>query len=145
MSTTPAPSASDAGLLVRVVPFVPLGIGLLALLNLGPAIWIAVAPYSFFHQIGPFGVYNGHFLGDAAAFEGGIGLALAAAVRWPALRAGTLAAALGATALHALNHWIDVNHAHAGSNAGITDAVSLTLLAAFTAVLLAAVMRERTS
>ncbi len=143
MSTTPASSASDAGLLARVAPFVPLGIGLLALLNLGPAVWIAVAPHSFFHQIAAFGAYNGHFLGDAAAFEGGIGLALAAAVRWPALRAGTLAAALGATALHALNHWIDVNHAHAGSNAGITDAVSLTLLAAFTAVLLAAVMRER--
>jgi hypothetical protein len=126
----------------RVVPFLPFGVALLALLNLGPAIWIAAAPHSFFDQIGPFGAYNGHFLGDAAAFEGGIGLALAAAVRWPALRAGTLAAALGATALHALNHWIDVNHAHAGSNAGAMDAISLTLLALFTAVLLTAQVRE---
>jgi len=127
--------------IARAGTYVPAGIALLALLNLGPAIWIAVAPHSFFHQIGPFGTYNGHFLGDAAAFEGGIGLALAAAVRWPALRAGALAAALGATALHALNHWIDVNHAHAGSNAGATDAISLTLLALFTAVLLAAQLR----
>jgi hypothetical protein len=134
MSITPAS---------RVASYVPAGVAALALLNLGPAIWIAVAPHSFFHQIGPFGPYNGHFLGDAAAFEGGIGLALAAALRWPSLRAGALATALGATGLHALNHWIDVDHAHPGSNAGIGDAVSLTLLALFTAVLLAAQLRER--
>jgi hypothetical protein len=127
--------------IARAGTYVPAGIALLALLNLAPAVWIAVAPHSFFHQLGPFGAYNGHYLGDAAAFEGGIGLALAAALRWPALRAGTLAAALGATALHALNHWIDVDNAHAGSNAGVGDAVSITLLALFTAVLLAAQLR----
>jgi hypothetical protein len=116
----------------------PYGIALLALLNLGPALWIVVAPYGFFHQIGPFGAYNGHYLGDAAAFQGGIGLGLAASLRWPSLQPGALATALAFTGLHALNHWIDVNAAHAGTHAGISDAVSLTLLAAFTALLLRA-------
>jgi hypothetical protein len=138
VSTDAAPSTT---LTDRVVPFVPAGIALLALLNLGPALWILVAPHSFFDQIGPFGVYNGHYLGDAAAFQGGLGLGLAAALAWPALRAGALAVVLASTGLHAFNHWLDVGNAHAGTNAGITDAVSLTLLAAFTALLLAATLR----
>jgi hypothetical protein len=103
------------------------GTAICALVYLVPALWIVVAPHSFFHTIGPFGTYNGHYLGDAAALQGGIGLALATAVVWPTLRSGALLAALLATGLHTINHWIDVNHAHAGSNAGISDAIQLTI------------------
>ena len=127
----------------RFAGLVTPGLALLALVNLVPAVWMLVAPHGFFHQLGPFGVYNGHYLRDAAAFQGGIGIALAAAIVWPALRAGTLAVALAATTLHAINHWADVNAAHAGSNAGIGDAVSLTVLAIATAVLLAATLAWR--
>jgi hypothetical protein len=145
MSTHASSSPPEgAGFIARVVRALPLGLGLLALVNLGPAIWIAVAPHSFFDQIGPFGAYNGHYLGDAAAFQGGLGLALAAAIWWPALRAGALATALASTGLHAINHWIDVNAAHAGTNAGISDAVSLTIVALFTALLLRASLVEKT-
>ncbi len=119
-------------------------LALLALGQLGPALWIAVAPHSFFAHIGPFGIYNTHFLYDAAALQGGIGLALLASVWRPALRAGALATALVATALHAANHWADLNDAHAGSNAGASDAVSLTILALLTAALLRVVLRART-
>jgi hypothetical protein len=141
MHASPSPSRA-ADLVDRVAPLLPYGIVLLALLNLGPALWIVVAPHGFFDQLGPFGAYNAHYLGDAAAFQGGVGLGLAAAVRWPALRAGALATALAFTALHALNHWLDVNAAHAGTNAGISDAISLTPLAAFTALLLKAALRR---
>jgi hypothetical protein len=122
----------------------PLGIGLLALIDLGTAIWIVVAPHSFFDNVGPFGPYNSHYLGDAAALIGGIGLALAASLRWPALRAGALAVALASTGLHAINHWIDVNDAHAGSDAGIGDAISITVLALFTAYLLSLAIKTPT-
>jgi hypothetical protein len=146
MPTTDVPSPQAApSVSERLARAVPLGTAVLALLYLGPALWIVLAPHSFFDQIGPFGAYNAHYLGDAAAFQGGIGLGLAAAVRWPALRTGALAVALASTALHAINHWIDVNAAHAGTNAGISDALSLTVLALFTAVLLRAAMRETAS
>lgn len=143
MSTTPASARRGSPLdPARIAPLLPLGIALLALGNLVPAAWIVLAPHGFFNQIGPFGAYNPHYLGDAAAFEGGVGLALAAALAWPALRPGALAAALGVTALHALNHWIDAGNAHAGSHAGLGDALSLTLAAILTAGLLRASLRE---
>jgi predicted anti-sigma-YlaC factor YlaD len=116
----------------------PLWIALVAVGQLAPALWIVVSPHGFFDQIGPFGPYNAHYLGDAAAFQGGLGVALLASLAWPALRAGALAAVLAVTVLHAFNHWLDVGDAHAGSNAGIVDAISLTVLA----ILVAGLVRE---
>jgi hypothetical protein len=115
----------------------------IGLTQLVPALWIVVAPHSFFDHVGPFGPYNSHYLGDAASFQAGIGVALIAAARFEALRAGALAVALGAIGFHAINHWIDVNDAHAGSDAGITDAVLLTLLALLTIAPLRAAISER--
>lgn len=127
----------------RVARHMTLGIALLALANLGPALWIVVDPHGFFERVGPFGAYNPHYLGDAASFQGGIGLALAASLRWPALRSGALAVTLGATALHAFNHWLDVGNAHAGSNAGLSDAISLTVLSLLIVGLLRASLWEQ--
>lgn len=139
-TSEPAPAAPRAGVaLARLV--VP-AIVVVAAIQLGTALWMVVDPRGFFDQLGPFGTYNGHYLGDAAAFQGGLGLALAASLAWPALRAGAVAAVLASTALHALNHWVDVGDAHAGSSAGIVDAISLTLLALVLAVLLRVVLRE---
>ena len=58
------------------------------------------------------------------------------------MRAGALAIALGAAGFHAINHWIDVNNANGGSNAGITDAVLLTLLTLITIAPLQAALRK---
>lgn len=123
---------------------IPPGIALLAAIQLITAIWMVVAPHSFFRHAGPFGIYNGHYLRDAAAFTGGVGLALAASLAWPPLRAGALAAAAGMSGLHAINHWADIGNAHAGSSAGAEDAVSLTVLFVFTAVLARAAMGRAT-
>ena len=124
---------------------VPLGIALLALVQLVTAVWIVLAPHAFFDDIGPFGTYNSHYIGDAAAFQAGLGLALAAGLVMPAVRAGALAATLASTGLHALNHWIDVDHAHPGSSAGVGDAVALTILFMLTAWLTRAAVRTRAS
>jgi hypothetical protein len=96
---------------------------------------------AFFDDIGPFGAYNSHYVGDVAAFQAGLGLALAAGLVVPVVRAGALLAALAMTGLHALNHWIDVNDAHPGSIAGVGDAVALTILFVLTAVLTRAAAR----
>jgi hypothetical protein len=101
----------------------------LGLAQLVPALWIVIAPHSFFSHIGPFGTYNSHYLGDAAAFQAGIALPLIAAARYVALRAGALAVGVAAVSFHAVNHWIDVNAANGSSNADVTDAVLLTILA----------------
>jgi hypothetical protein len=114
----------------------------LGLAQVVPALWIVIAPHSFFDHIGPFGSYNSHYLGDAAAFQLGIGVPLIAAARFEALRAGTLAIALASVSFHAVNHWIDVNAANGGSNADITDAILLTILALVTIAPLQAAMRR---
>jgi hypothetical protein len=104
----------------------------LGLAQLAPALWIVFAPHSFFSHVGPFGTYNSHYLGDAASFQAGIAVPLIAAARYEALRAGALAIALAAVSFHAINHWIDVNAANGNSNADVTDAILLTILALVT-------------
>jgi hypothetical protein len=110
---------------------VVLGVALLAAVQLVTAAWMLVAPRSFFDTVGPFGLYNAHYVRDAAAFTGGLGLGLAASLRWPVLRPGALATAAAVTGLHAINHWFDVSAAHAGSSAGAVDALALTVAFAF--------------
>jgi hypothetical protein len=114
----------------------------LGLTQLVPALWIVLAPHSFFAHVGPFGTYNSHYLGDAAAFQAGIAIPLIAAARCEALRAGALAVALAAVSFHAINHWIDVNAANGSSNADVTDAVLLTILALLTIAPLQAALRK---
>ena len=123
----------------RYLPPVCVALGLAWLV---PALWIVIAPHSFFDHIGPFGPYNGHYLGDAASFQAGIAVPLIASARFEALRAGALAIALAAVSFHAVNHWIDVNAANGSSNADVTDAILLTLLALLTIAPLQAAMRK---
>ena len=121
------------------------GTALLAAIQLLLAAWMVVDPRSFFDQVGTFGAYNVHYIGDAAAFNGGIGLALAAAVAWPPLRSGVLVAAAAVIGLHAINHWFDVNAANGDSNADVFAAVSLTLQFVLTAGLARAALERRTA
>lgn len=95
-------------------------------IQIATAIWMLLAPRSFFDQIGPFGAYNVHYLRDVAAFQGGIGIALIASLRLRALRPGAVCALFGATALHAINHIVDIS-AVPGSNADLADALLVTL------------------
>lgn len=121
---------------------VVLGIAAIAAVQLFTAAWILIAPHSFFLNIGPFGVYNVHFVRDSGALILGAGLVLLAALKWPALRPGALAANFAVVAVHAVNHWFDIGNAHAGSNAGVLDAVSLTALAVAIAFVLRASLRQ---
>jgi hypothetical protein len=114
----------------------------LGLTQLLPALWIVIAPHSFFAHVGPFGAYNSHYLGDAAAFQGGIGVALLASAWLGPLRAGALLAGFGAALFHTINHWIDVNAANGSSNADVADAILLTILTLIIIAPLQAALRK---
>src|SRR5438552_608251 len=109
----------------------------LALTSIALGIYMVAAPHSFFHHIGPFGTYNSHYLRDNATWQLAIGLAALGAALRPRWRGPVLGVATLQIAIHAVNHWADVDKAHSGSSAGWFDAISLTV----GAVLLAGVAR----
>ncbi len=113
-----------------------LGIGAIAAVQLITAAWMLLDPHGFHASVGAFGPYNGHYLRDAMAMFGGLGVALAASVRWPSLRPGALAVASASIGFHAINHWVDLNRDHPGTSAGVIGALSQTLLAALCLALL---------
>lgn len=141
MSAITRPGATGETPLQRVSG---LGIAAIAAVQLIIAAWMLFFPHGFHSSVGAFGPYNGHYLRDAMAMFGGLGIALAASVRWPILRTGTLAVASASIGFHAINHWVDVNRDHPGTSAGIVGALSQTALAVLCVVLLRAELtRER--
>lgn len=115
-----------------------LGIGAIAATQLITAAWMLLDPHGFHASVGAFGPYNGHYLRDAMAMFAGLGVALAASVRWPVLRAGALAVASASIGFHAINHWVDIGNDHPGTSAGIVGALSQTVLAVLCVALLRA-------
>lgn len=115
-----------------------LGIGAVAAVQLITAAWMLIEPHGFHSSVGAFGPYNGHYLRDAMAMFAGLGVALAASVRWPILRTGALAVASASIGFHAINHWVDINQDHPGTSAGVVGALSQTALAILCVVLLRA-------
>jgi hypothetical protein len=118
-------------------------IAVFALIELVTSLWMLTAPSSFFAHIGPFGPYNGHYLRDVAAFQAGIGIALLASVWMRPLRPGAVCALLAASALHAINHFADINAANGNSNADVADAIMITLSVLVLAWLFAASLRAQ--
>lgn len=118
-------------------------IAFFAVVELATSLWMLAAPHSFFEQIGPFGPYNGHYLRDVAAFQAGIGIALLTSIWVRALRPGAVFALLAASALHAINHFADIDAANGNSNADIIDAISISLTVIVIAWLLAATLRAQ--
>jgi hypothetical protein len=101
-----------------------ISLGLFAALDIGLALFMALAPHAFYTAIGPFGVSNSHYVRDVATFYAAIGLAMAVAVSRPSWRAPVLAVSTLQFALHSLNHLIDIARAHPAW-AGYLDFFSL--------------------
>ena len=95
-----------------------------AALDIGLALFMALAPHAFYRAIGPFGVSNAHYVRDVATFYGAVGIATAMAVSRPSWRAPVLAISTIQSALHSLNHLIDIAKAHPAW-AGYADFLSL--------------------
>jgi hypothetical protein len=84
--------------------------GLLAFaaVQLGLAIFMAVAPHRFYIAIGPFGARNDHYVRDVATYNAALGAALLIAVRHPSWRVPVLAIMTLQFALHSVNHLVDI-------------------------------------
>jgi hypothetical protein len=92
--------------LVRVAV---LGLGVY---QLGLATFIVVFPHAFFDSLGGFDHFNQHYLQDAAAFEGALGVGLLLAFPRPGWWLPLLAVATAHFSLHAVSHLIDIAQAH---------------------------------
>jgi hypothetical protein len=105
------------------------GLHVLGGITLATGIFIAVAPGTFFDEIGQYGVRNDHYLGDVAAFYLAAGAGFLIAARRPSWRVPMLV--LGAVwyGLHAFNHLFDIGEAESDAR-GIADTVLLALGAA---------------
>jgi hypothetical protein len=100
-----------------------------AAVNLAIGLFAALAPGTFFEEVGPYGAENGHYVGDLAAFYLAVGLGLAIAAGRPSWRVPLLAVVAVWWGLHALNHLGDIGEASSDGK-GIADTVLIALGAA---------------
>jgi hypothetical protein len=89
-----------------------LGIGAFAFLQLALAVWMVAAPHTFYTALGPFDVYNGHYIRDVATFYAALGAGLAISLRRPSWRVPALAITAVQYGLHSVNHLFDIANAH---------------------------------
>ena len=87
---------------------VTVGLYAFAAVQLGLAIFMAVAPHRFYTAIGPFGARNDHYVRDVATYNAALGAALLVAVRRPSWRVPALAIMTLQFALHSVNHLVDI-------------------------------------
>ncbi len=99
---------------------------------------MAIAPGTFFDEIGPYGARNDHYLGDVAAFYLAAGGCLLIAANRPAWREPLLVMAAVWYGLHAINHLFDIGENNESDARGVVD----TVLLAVGAILLAGMARE---
>ena len=104
-------------------------VGALGAVHLLLGLYMLVAPSSFFHRIGTYGLENTHYVGDLGAFVLALGIALLLAVGRPAWRAPLLAIAALWYAFHALNHLLDVGEAPSDAR-GVADTLLFAIGAA---------------
>jgi hypothetical protein len=91
---------------------------------IGAGLWLT--PGFFHDEIGPFGERNDHYMGDLATWYLALGAAAFLAVRRSGWRVPVLAMAFLQSALHSVNHLIDVGEADPGW-LGPANLVSLLL------------------
>ncbi len=80
--------------------------------NLGLALFMTIAPHTFFTAIGPFEDLNRHYIRDIATYSAAIGFGVLVAIRRPSWRVPVLAISTVQFALHTVNHLVDASSAH---------------------------------
>jgi hypothetical protein len=118
------------------------GVALLGVYNVALAVFMAVAPHTFYDNVGPFGVRNDHYIRDTATFSAAIGVGLLIALRRPSWRVPMLAISAVQFALHSINHLLDIDKAHPAWN-GYFDFFSLAAATILLAWLLRVARAER--
>jgi hypothetical protein len=80
--------------------------------NVVLALWMGIAPHSFYRAVGPFEVFNSHYVRDTATFQAAFAVGFLGAVRRPSWRVPVLAMAVVQFGLHSANHLLDIGDAH---------------------------------
>lgn len=75
------------------------------------SLWMLIAPHSFYDVLGPFGVFNEHYVRDAASFQFALGVLALAAARHRHLRLAAIGVLAVQFSLHAVSHLIDIGAA----------------------------------
>jgi hypothetical protein len=101
-------------------------LAVLALYDIGLAVFMAAAPHAFYVKVGPFGAQNDHYIRDTATFSAAIGVGALVALRRPSWRVPVLAISTAQFALHTVNHLVDIGNAHPRWN-GYFDFFSLAV------------------
>ncbi|HVM18519.1 MAG TPA: hypothetical protein VM307_01015 [Egibacteraceae bacterium] len=96
-------------------------------------LWAFAHPPSFYELVATFPPYNAHFLRDVGAFMLGLGMCLAAALRWSDAMLVALAGTATAAVAHLASHVIDGAHGPGGITTGGLVLVALLLVMAATA------------
>jgi hypothetical protein len=91
---------------------VAVGLASFAAIQFALALFMAVSPHGFYEAIGPFGVFNAHYIRDVASFYGAIGVGLVVAIARSSWRVPVLAVTTLQYALHSVNHLVDITKAH---------------------------------
>ena len=126
----------DAARRERITRVAALGLGLY---QLALAAFQAFLPEDFYEYVGPYGVFNRHFLQDVAAYEAALGAGLLLSVARPGWRAPVLTVAAFHYGFHTISHLVDAGESDPGW-VGPAEAVALaagTALLAWLAVLAA--------
>lgn len=113
-----------------------------AAVELATGAWQLIAPGSFFHNVGPFGVSNEHYTRDGGTFTLALGVVLAIAYFRPAWRLGAVGYAFLQFVFHSINHLVDIDKAHP-RRYGPLDFASLAVGAVVLGWLLRQVLRQR--
>lgn len=87
------------------------GLLVLGVYQLALGALMALAPGTFFTEIGPFGERNDHYIRDSASWELALAVVAFVAVARRSWRVPVLAIAAIHYALHAVNHLVDVAEA----------------------------------
>jgi hypothetical protein len=95
----------------------------------GISLFAAVAPGTFFEELGPFGTQNDHYIHDVAAFQGAVGIFMLLAVRRPSWWVPALAVATLQFALHTVSHLVDIGDADP-EWIGVAEAIALVFATA---------------
>ncbi len=84
---------------------------ILGAVQLAIGLLMALAPATFFREVGPYPPRNDHYVRDMASWELALAAAAFLAATRPAWRVPVLTVALVHYALHAVNHVLDVSDA----------------------------------
>ena len=96
----------------RTRPDIRPGLAALGAVEIAIALFQVASPHAFYVHVGPFDVYNPHYVRDLATYGLALGAGLIMSVWRPSWRLPVLAITAAQFVLHTINHAVDVGAAN---------------------------------